>query len=86
MSSGHQLFVTTGAMTKKSRSKSDAMESVHSTAKALFSIGSIDKAQMLEYDRLCLVPSTEVGGVKSKNKFHATVVGTQNGDKKDLPK
>lgn len=70
----------------KQKYKSDAMESVHSSAKALFSIGSIDKARMLEYDRLCLAPSAEVRGLKSKNRFHATVVGTQNGDKKDLPK
>ncbi len=70
----------------KPKYKSDAMESVHSSAKALFNIGSIDKAQMLEYDRICLVPSTEARGLKSKTKFHATVAGTQNGDKKDLPK
>jgi len=60
----------------KQKYKSDAMESVHSSAKALFSIGSIDKDKMLAYDRLCLVPSTEVRGEKSKNKFHATEVGT----------
>lgn len=66
--------------------KSNAMESIHSTASALFSIGSIDKDQMLEYDRICLVTSVEVRSLKSKSKFHPTVAGAQNDDKNDLPK
>lgn len=70
----------------KPKYKSDAMESVHSTAKAMFSIGSIDKAQMQEYDRICLVTSVEVSGLKSKNKFHPTVAGAQNDEKTALPK
>ncbi len=75
----------TAAM-KKPKYKSDAMESMHSSATACFSIGSIGKAQMLEYDRICLVTSVEVSGLKSKNKFQPTVAGAQNDDKNDLPK
>lgn len=40
----------------KPKYKSEAMESIHLSATAMFSIGSIDKEKMLEYDRLCLVP------------------------------
>jgi putative transcriptional regulator len=44
-------------MTSKSRVKfrSHASEAIHSSAKALFSIGAIDQATMREFDESCLI-------------------------------
>jgi putative transcriptional regulator len=35
--------------------KSDAFESIHSSATALFNVGAIDQATMREFDESCLV-------------------------------
>ncbi len=48
------------AVTKKPKYKSDAFESIHDSAKALLSIGGIDKDQMRKYDEACLVPPSDI--------------------------
>lgn len=66
---------------KVTKYKSGALESVHVTAKGLFSIGMIDNAKMLEYDRACLIPAVQAESKKSKTK---TVVRHDN--RVDVPK
>jgi len=41
--------------TKKLRYKSDASESIHHSAQALYRIGAIDKVTMREFDESCLL-------------------------------
>jgi len=48
-------------MTTKRRFKSDAFESIHSSASALLKIGAIDKATMRTFDESCLAPLSPVG-------------------------
>lgn len=47
-------------MTIKQKYKSDAFESIHSTANALFSIGAIDKTTMRNFDDSCLVATPKI--------------------------
>ena len=44
-------------MTTKHKYKSDAFEAVHSSASAMFRVGTIDKATMRSFDASCLVPA-----------------------------
>ena len=48
-------------MTNKARPKSDAFEAIHSAARGLHRAGTIDKATMRDYDKLCLAELTELG-------------------------
>jgi len=41
-------------MTNSSRFKSDAFEAIHSSARAMFKVGAIDKATMRHFDARCL--------------------------------
>jgi len=41
-------------MTTKGKFKSDAFEAIHSAAKGLFRVGTIDKATMRDFDASCL--------------------------------
>lgn len=41
-------------MTTKSKFKSEAFESIHRSANALFNIGAIDKTTMRQFDESCL--------------------------------
>jgi putative transcriptional regulator len=43
-------------MTTKRKLKSDAFESIHSSAAALLANGAIDKATMRDFDESCLMP------------------------------
>ena len=43
-------------MTKTPKYKSDAFEAIHSSASAMFRVGTIDKATMRSFDASCLVP------------------------------
>jgi len=40
-------------MTRKPEFKSDAFESIHSSAKALFRVGAISKTTLREFDDVC---------------------------------
>ncbi len=53
-------------MTKKRKYKSDAFEAIHSSASAMFRIGTIDKATMRRFDASCLLApaSLEPGRIK----------------------
>jgi putative transcriptional regulator len=42
-------------MTAKQKFKSEAFEAIHSSARALFKIGGIDKATLRNFDAACLV-------------------------------
>jgi putative transcriptional regulator len=41
-------------MTTKRKFKSDAFEAIHSSAKALYKVGAIDKTTMRSFDESCL--------------------------------
>ncbi len=43
----------------KQKYKSDALESIHSTASAFFGVGVIDKATMRHFDESCLTIISE---------------------------
>ncbi len=46
-------------MATKRKSKSDALEAIHTSARALFKVGAIDKTTLREFDETCLsVPSS----------------------------
>ena len=47
-------------MTTKTKFKSDAFEAIHSSAKALYKVGGIDKATLRNFDASCLVVPTEI--------------------------
>ncbi len=47
-------------MATKRRFKSDAFESIHSSASALLKVGAIDKATMRTFDESCLAPLSPV--------------------------
>jgi putative transcriptional regulator len=47
-------------MATKRRFKSDAFESIHSSASALLKVGVIDKATMRTFDESCLAPLSPV--------------------------
>ena len=46
-------------MTAKQKFKSDAFEAIHSSARALFKVGGIDKATLRNFDATCLVTPNE---------------------------
>ena len=53
-------------MTKIKKYQSDASEAIHTSAKALFRVGAIDKATMREFDESCLtVPALEPQAIKA---------------------
>ena len=47
-------------MTTKTKFKSDAFESIHTSAQALHKIGAIDKATLRNFDASCLVHTPEI--------------------------
>lgn len=47
-------------MTSKTKFKSDAFEAIHSSAKALYKVGGIDKATLRNFDASCLVVPPEI--------------------------
>ena len=47
-------------MATKNKYKSDAFESIHSTASALHMVGVVDKATMRHFDESCLVVLSEI--------------------------
>lgn len=51
-------------MTKKF--KSEALESIHDSARALLAIGAIDKATMREFDESCIAAVPEIGAAQIK--------------------
>jgi putative transcriptional regulator len=44
-------------MTKTRKYKDDVSEAIHSSASAMFKVGTIDKATMRSFDASCLVPA-----------------------------
>ncbi len=66
---------------KVTKYKSRALESVHVTAKGLFSLGMIDNAKMLKYDRICVVRAAQA---KSKNS--KTKTGVRHDNRIHVPK
>jgi DNA-binding transcriptional regulator YiaG len=61
-------------MTKKTRS--EAFESIHSSAQALLEIGAIDEATMREFDEACMA---EVSAeISDQEDSPALTAGTQN--------
>jgi putative transcriptional regulator len=59
-------------MTTKRKYKSDAFESIHSTASAFHSVGVIDKATMRHFDESCLdvltkIEPAEIKQLREKN-------------------
>ena len=53
-------------MARKSKFKSDAFESIHSSASALHKVGAIDKATMRDFDISCLAVPSEIGPAQIK--------------------
>jgi putative transcriptional regulator len=53
-------------MTAKPKYKSEVFESIHASARAIFSVGGIDKATMRRFDESCLVspPALEAKQIK----------------------
>lgn len=47
-------------MNTKRQYKSEAMEAVHSSARALLDVGAIDKTTMRHFDESCLVTVAEI--------------------------
>jgi len=47
-------------MTTKTKFKSDAFEAMHSSARALFKVGVIDKATLRNFDAACLAVPTKI--------------------------
>lgn len=47
-------------MTTKPKFKSDAFEAIHSSTRALFKVGAIDKATLRDFDSSCLVVPQEI--------------------------
>ncbi len=48
-------------MTKNLRYKSDAYEAIHSSVRAMYKVGTIDKATMRSFDESCLTVPVEFG-------------------------
>lgn len=71
---------------KEPNHKSDAFESIHVSVRGLFSVGMIDAAKMLEYDRACLMPAVEVSGDNSQTKVQTNSKGSRSDDKFVVPK
>lgn len=53
-------------MTTKPKFKSDAFEAIHSSARALFNVGAIDKATLRNFDASCLLVPHEIEPEKIK--------------------
>lgn len=53
-------------MATKWKFKSEAFEAIHSSARALLKIGTIDKATMREFDQSCLATPPEIAPRKIK--------------------
>ena len=53
-------------MTTKPKFKSDAFEAIHSSARALFNVGAIDKATLRNFDASCLAVPHEIEPEKIK--------------------
>jgi len=53
-------------MSTKKKFKSDAFESIHSSASALLKVGAIEKATMREFDKACLAEPPKFGPVDIK--------------------
>jgi putative transcriptional regulator len=56
-------------MKSKSKFKSDAFEAIHSAARGLYRVGTIDKATMREFDESCLtvppmIPPEEIKRIR----------------------
>ena len=47
-------------MTTKRKSKSDAFEAIHTSARALYKVGAISKTTMREFDEACLSVSSSI--------------------------
>jgi putative transcriptional regulator len=47
-------------MRTKTKFKSDAFESIHASAQALYKVGVVDKMTLRKFDDTCLVPPTEI--------------------------
>jgi putative transcriptional regulator len=57
-------------MGTKLKYKSDISEAIHSSARALYSVGAIDRVTMREYDHSCLVPTLEPKQIKKLRQRH----------------
>ncbi len=53
-------------MTSRAKPRSDAFEAIHSAARGLHRVGTIDKTTMREYDKLCLSEMTDLGAKEIK--------------------
>lgn len=65
-------------MTKKPRYKSDAYEAIHSSAKAMYKVGTIDKATLRSFDDSCLtgpvsLEPDEIKALREKNQVSQPV-------------
>ena len=65
-------------MAAKSKFKSDAFESIHSSAAALLKVGAIDKATMRNFDESCLakppvIAPDEIKRLRERNKVSQPV-------------
>lgn len=47
-------------MATKQKSKSDAFEAIHSSARALYKVGAISKTTLREFDQACLSVPTSI--------------------------
>ncbi|RWO04051.1 MAG: DNA-binding transcriptional regulator [Mesorhizobium sp.] len=62
-------------MSKTRTYKSDAFEAIHSSARALYKVGAIDKATMRSFDESCLTvpPAIEPDAIKAlREKNHVS--------------
>ncbi|WP_026227817.1 DNA-binding transcriptional regulator [Hoeflea sp. 108] len=58
-------------MATKPRFKSDAFEAIHSSANAMYKVGTIDKATMRSFDESCLTtPNLEPDEIKTLRESH----------------
>ncbi|RWB92899.1 MAG: DNA-binding transcriptional regulator [Mesorhizobium sp.] len=62
-------------MSRARKYKSDAFEAIHSSARALYKVGAIDKATMRSFDASCLTvpPAIEPDAIKAlREKNHVS--------------
>ncbi|RWO99794.1 DNA-binding transcriptional regulator [Mesorhizobium sp.] len=62
-------------MSRARKYKSDAFEAIHSSARALYKVGAIDKATMRSFDESCLTvpPAIEPDAIKAlREKNHVS--------------
>lgn len=63
-------------MSSKPKYSSDAYESIHASAKALLSVGAIDKTTMRDFDKSCLVQvflPAQIKKLRMQNKVSQSV-------------